>query len=120
MESYRRLLVWQKAMDLAEGIYRLAGSFPQHELYGLTSQIRRAAVSIPSNIAEGRERGSDKDFMRFLGIALGSLAELETQLLLSQRLGYVAEADLQSLVPLADEVGKMLRGLKRSLEQPGV
>jgi len=107
-------------MDLVVQIYRLTERFPAHESYGLVSQMRRAAVSIPSNIAEGRERESERDFARFVSISLGSLGELETQFLLSQRLGYLSEEDGQAFFPLADEVGKMLRGLKKSLEQPGV
>ena len=104
-------------MDLAEAVYRVSEGFPKQEAFGLTSQLRRAAVSIPSNIAEGKERDSSREFLRFLSIAMGSLAELETQLLLSSRLGYVADADNQALIPLLDEMGKMLRGFEKSLEQ---
>jgi four helix bundle protein len=120
VESYQRLSVWQKAMDLAEAVYRVTEDFPKQEAFGLTSQLRRAAVSIPSNIAEGKERDSSREFLRFLSIAMGSLAELETQLLLSSRLGYVLDADNQVLAPLLDQTGKMLRGFKKSLQQQGV
>ena len=96
-------------------VYQLLGRFPKNEQYGLISQMQRAAVSIPSNIAEGKERQSDRDFARFIAIALGSLAELETQLLIAQRLGYLNEADLQDTTAQADEIGKMLRSLHKTL-----
>ncbi|MGA8148354.1 MAG: four helix bundle protein [Gallionellaceae bacterium] len=115
IESYRSLLVWQKSVDFAVVVYRLSGEFPKHEQYGLTSQMQRAAVSISSNIAEGKERQSDRDFARFIAIALGSLAELETQLLISQRLGYLDETNWQEVTSQADEIGGMLRSLHRTL-----
>jgi four helix bundle protein len=115
MQSYRSLLVWQRAMQLALAVYRGTTDFPKGEQFGLISQMRRAAVSVPSNIAEGKERQSDKDFARFVAMALGSLAELETQLLLSGDLGYLAGPGLQTLLEQADEVGKMLRGLQKTL-----
>lgn len=115
IESYRSLLVWQKSVDFAVLIYGLVGRFPKHEQYGLVSQIQRAAVSIASNIAEGKERQSDRDFARFITIAMGSLAELETQLLIAQRLGYLTESDWQEVLPLSDEIGKMLRSLYKTL-----
>ncbi|MBU0622373.1 MAG: four helix bundle protein [Gammaproteobacteria bacterium] len=115
MESYRSLLVWQKAVDFAVLIYQLTAAFPKHEVYGIVSQMQRAVVSIPSNIAEGKERQSDRDFARFLAIALGSLAELETQLLIAQRLGYLDEFDWQEATAQADEIGKMLRSLHKKL-----
>ena len=95
--------------------YQLLGRFPKNEQYGLTSQMQRAAVSIPSNIAEGKERHSDREFARFIAIALGFLAELETQLLIAQRLGYLDEASLQVATAQADEIGKMLRSLHKKL-----
>jgi len=104
-------------MSLAEAVYHVTESFPKSEMFGLISQMRRAAVSVPSNIAEGKERGSDREFLRFLSISMGSLAELETQLILSQRLGYLRDADKQVLAPLLDETGKMLRSFKKRLEQ---
>ena len=86
MAGYRDLKVWRLAMELAEDAYKICAEFPKHEVYGLTSQLQRAAVSIPSNIAEGQARNSNKEFNHFLGIARGSLAELETQIMLAQRL----------------------------------
>jgi four helix bundle protein len=115
IESYRSLLVWQKSVDFVVLVYRLLGKFPKNEQYGLSSQMQRAAVSIPSNIAEGKERQSDRDFARFIAIALGSLAELETQLLIAQRLGYLDEFDWQEATAQADEIGKMLRSLHKKL-----
>ena len=110
--SYRDLIVWQKAMDLTKQVYRITKHFPQNEIYGLTSQIRRCAVSIPSNIAEGRGRNSDKEFIRFLHIALGSLYELQTQLELAlsfQYLSTINEIDHKSI-----EIEKMLNALINS------
>ena len=110
--SYRDLIVWQKAMELTKQVYQMTLSFPQDEVYGLTSQIRRCAVSIPSNIAEGRGRNSDKEFIRFLNIALGSLYELQTQLELAQAFQYlpsITEVDNRSI-----EIKKMLNALINS------
>lgn len=117
MAGYRDLLVWQSAMQLAEDAYRLTELLPKHEIYSLTSQLRRVAVSIPSNIAEGHGRNSPKEFNHFLGIALGSLAELETQLLLAKRFEYFEEAQLASILKISDQTAKMLQGLKKSLTQ---
>src|SRR5512139_433540 len=88
-KTHKDLIVWQKAMDLIESLYHLTETMPKSEIYGLTSQIRRAAVSVPSNIAEGAAPNSAKEFMQFLYVALGSAAELDTQLLLAERLGFV-------------------------------
>jgi len=107
--SYRDLIVWQKSMSLAREIYHLTKSFPKEEIYGLTSQIRRCAVSIPSNIAEGKGRGSDKEFVRFLQISLGSLYELNTQLELSYDLSYVKS--IEKNFNLSFEIEKMLNAL---------
>ena len=115
IETYRSLMVWKKSVDFVVLVYQLLGKFPKNEQYGLASQMQRAAVSIPSNIAEGKERQSDRDFARFIAIALGSLAELETQLLIAQRLGYLDEAGWQEATAQADEIGKMLRGLHKTL-----
>ena len=115
MAGYRDLKVWQSAMQLAEETYRLSQSFPNHEIYGLTSQLRRATVSIPSNIAEGHGRNSPKEFYHFLGIALGSLAELETQLLLAKRLKYLEADQITTVLKTTDEMAKMLKGLQKSL-----
>jgi len=116
IRSYKDLLVWQKAMAIAERIYALTKHFPKNELYGLTFQMRKAAVSIPSNIAEGHARESTRDYLRFLTIASGSLAELETQLALCERLNLVESGQVESLLKTATELGKQLRSLRRSLQ----
>lgn len=115
LKSYRDLLVWQKAMELAVRTYRLTESFPRNENYGLTSQMRRASVSVPSNIAEGYGRGSRKEYVQFLFIAQGSLKELETQVILSQRLSYATGEQADSILLEAEVIGKMLGSLIRSL-----
>jgi four helix bundle protein len=115
MAGYRDLKVWQAAMQLAEDVYRLTAQFPKHETYGLASQLQRSAVSLPSNIAEGHGRNSHKEFNHFLGIALGSLAELETQLILAQHLNYLTEEAISPALQNADKIGKMLKGLQKSL-----
>lgn len=112
--NYMDLIAWQKAMDLAEDVYRLTKVFPKEELYGLTSQIRRAVVSAPSNIAEGQGRGGVVEFVRFLHIAHGSLREVETPLMLACRLKSLTEADKHQVLSLAAEVGRLLNGLMRS------
>jgi four helix bundle protein len=109
LNSYRKLIVWQKSMTLAKDIYTLTKSFPKEEIYGLVSQLRRCAVSIPSNIAEGRGRGGDKEFVRFLQIALGSLYELQTQLELSIALGFTQK--YENIFSLTLELEKMLNKL---------
>ena len=114
--SYKELLVWQKAMTLAERCYALTDGCPKEERYGLTSQIRRSAVSIPSNLAEGHNRRSRHAFANHVSIALGSQAELETQLLLAVRLHFVSETVAAQALELATEVGRMLHGLIASLE----
>jgi four helix bundle protein len=115
LRSYKDLIVWQKAIDLATLVYKRTASFPKDEVYGLRQQIRRAAVSIPSNIAEGQCRNTTKDFLNFLAIARGSLGEVETQILIASKLEYLKSeerADIQSLI---DEVGRLLSGLQNSL-----
>src|SRR6266542_4093118 len=114
-KSYRDLEVWQKGIQLAKAIYQLTMSFPSEERFGLTNQMRRAAVSIPSNIAEGHARLSTAEFQRFLSIAMDSVAELETQILLSVELGFMNEAISHEALKQLDEIGKMARGLYRSL-----
>ena len=116
--SYKDLVVWQQAMDLAVVTYELTKSWPREEIYGLTAQIRRAAVSIPSNIAEGYGRESRGAYLQFLRIAQGSLKELETQLLIAQRVGLIAGALLEPALLQTESVGKLLRLLLRKLEQP--
>ena len=108
--TYADLKVWQRAMDLVYSVYEVTQTFPKHELYGLVSQLRRAAVSIPSNIAEGKGRLTRKDLNLFLCHARGSLHELETQLLIAQHLGYVSQAEAERLAEHCKEVGRMLHG----------
>lgn len=108
MTDYKDLIVWQKSMELARIIYRLTSRFPRDEVFGLTNQIRRAVVSIPSNIAEGFGRGSDREFIHFLRIAKGSAAEVETQILISEDLNYVSPDDAQTALSLCDEIRRML------------
>ncbi len=114
VSTHKDLNVWKKAMDLAAQVYSLTAKFPKEELYGLTSQIRRSAVSIPSNIAEGAARHSKKEFIQFLHIASGSVAELETQLLLAIQIGLLSGDHIISHV---EEVRKLLLGLLRSLKK---
>jgi four helix bundle protein len=116
IKSFRDLVVWQNAMKLAEGVYGVAGSMPATELYGLTRELKRSAVSIPSNIAEGKGRGRTGHFVNHLIIALGSEAELQTQVELAVRLGFIAGASAQPLLDAASEIGRMLNGLIASLE----
>ena len=113
---YKELIVWQKAMMLTRQIYHSTKHFPPDEQYGLTSQIRRSAVSVPSNIAEGYGRGSNKDFSRFLKIARGSLFELQTQNQIALDLNYLTDQDYQIIEQLSDEVSKMLRSLINKLD----
>lgn len=115
VQNYKELVAWQKAMDLVEAVYRLTRLFPKEEIYALTNQIRRAAVSIPSNIAEGQGRNGTTEFRHFLAIAYGSLQELETQLLIAQRLGYASEDELSPLLHRIHEVCRVTNGLVRSL-----
>lgn len=115
MQGYRDLIVWQKAMNLVTAIYRLKRPFPKEELYGLTSQMRRAAVSIPSNIAEGHALKQTQAYSRHLAIASGSLAELQTQIEIAGRLGYL-NRESGEVLKLADEIGRMLAGLRKSLK----
>ncbi len=115
--SYQDLRVWQQAMTLAAHVYPLTEKFPKHELYGLVSQIRRAAVSVASNIAEGKGHRSDREFLHFLFHARGSLFELETQLLLSNQLQYISDAETAEIQQLIAPVARSLTGLINSLDQ---
>jgi four helix bundle protein len=108
--NFRDLLVWQKAMSLVETVYRETPAFPKEEQYGLMSQMRRSVVSIPSNIAEGKRRSSDADFRRFLFMAFGGGGELETQIEISMRLGYLEKKKGEKLVEQLEEVMRMLNG----------
>jgi len=109
--SFRDLEIWKRGIDLVKSIYEITKSFPNSECYGLTSQIRRAAVSIPSNIAEGHIRGHKAEFRQFLFIALGSLAELETQVIIAHELGYLESIKKNKLIEEMDILGKQLRTL---------
>ena len=116
--GYRKLQIWQKAMDLVEEVYTLSMNLPKHELYGLVSQLRRAVVSIPSNIAEGNARKSRKEYIHFLSIARGSKAELETQLEICVRLKYLDTVQVKLAFELCDEIGKMLYVFMMKLVSP--
>lgn len=118
VRNYTELQTWRDAMDLAEAVYVATRKYPKEELYGLTAQTRRSAVSIPSNIAEGQGRGSTRDFVRFLTVARGSLCELETQLRLGARLHYVDNASVETLLERSATVGRLLNGLIRSVAPP--
>jgi four helix bundle protein len=113
--SFRDLRVWQEAMKLTAEVYRGTVRFPRHELYGLSSQMRRAAVSVPSNIAEGKGHHSDKEFAHFLFHARGSLLELQTQILIAEELQYLSREDGQQLSAMCEGVGRALNGLINSL-----
>ena len=115
MQDFRKLKVWQKAHELALEVYRATAKFPKEELYGLTSQTRRASMSVPMNIAEGCGRGSDPDFAHFLQIALGSACETEYQLLLSHDLGFIVGDEYSKLQDCLQEVKRMISSLLRTL-----
>jgi four helix bundle protein len=115
VESYRDLIVWQKAMDAVEDVYQLAKDFPEYERYGLWSQFTRTAVSIPANIAEGSRRGSRRDYAQFVAVARGSLAEAETFLMISVRLGYIVQKQAEPEFASFDEISRMLNALRASL-----
>jgi four helix bundle protein len=113
--NYRELVVWQKSMELVVACYEMTRLFPRSEVFGLASQLQRAAVSVPSNIAEGSARQHTAELLQFLSVASGSLAELETHLLLAERLGFADSATVKELLSSAGEVGRMLQALKSSL-----
>ncbi len=115
IKNYRDLIAWQKAMDLVENVYKGTKQFPKEELYGLTSQLRRAAISIPSNVAEGQGRRTDKEFAYFVSVANGSLHEAETQILLAERLQFLDKAASAKLLDSSSEVGRLLNGLAKVL-----
>jgi len=115
LKSYRDLEVWKKSIDWVEKIYQASSGFPQEEKFGLTSQVRRAAVSVSANIAEGAARTGTGELLQSLSIAGGSLAEVETLLILAKRLGLLPELAYRALLEEADQLGRMLSGLKRSL-----
>ena len=115
VESYRDLIAWQKAMELVADIYLATMKLPHAERFGLVSQLRRAAVSVPSCLAEGHSRGSTREFVRYIAMALGSLAEIETQLLICRRLEFLIDADVRKLLESCSEQTRIMGGLNRSL-----
>lgn len=115
LNSYKELIVWQKSIDLVEQIFKITAKFPKSELYGLTSQMRRAVVAIPSNIAEGAGRQHTKEFIQFLAIAEGSATELETQLIIALRVNFLDNNDYEQISALLLEIFKMLRVLMKKL-----
>lgn len=117
LQSYEELEVWRLAMDLAESCYKATRTYPKEELFGLTCQIRRAAASIPANIAEGQGRDHTREFLSFLSIARGSLMELETHLILSHRVNLLKQETMESLLGLTDRISRMLTGLRKALEK---
>jgi len=116
MAHHKDLKVWQSSVELVSNIYSLSNQFPKDELYGLTSQMRRAALSIPSNIAEGCARNHDKELLQFLYIALGSFSELETQVIVAKNIGYIKEIDFNQLTEKLADIGKLLVGLINSVK----
>ncbi|MBA5794016.1 four helix bundle protein [Flavobacterium sp. xlx-214] len=111
MQTHKDLEVWQRSMDLVTQVYLLTKDFPKEEIYGLTSQLRRCAISVPSNIAEGAARQSNKEFIQFLYISLGSLMELETQLIIAKNINFFSEISLNEHINAIEQIGKMLNGL---------
>ena len=114
--TYQDLKVWQLAMDMVAQVYRCTATFPKQEMYGLTSQMRRSAVSVPSNIAEGKGRFSRKELVQYLFRARGSLLELETQILIGRRLGYLDDTEGKRLTTFTSEVGRLLNGLVNAFQ----
>jgi four helix bundle protein len=117
IRDFTELLVWQKAVELVEMVYRVTKQFPHEELYGLTGQFRRAAVSVPANVAEGHGRQSTRDYLRFLSISRGSLKEVETYIFIAERLGYIDIRKKAELLQLTAEVGRLSAGLITSLKR---
>jgi four helix bundle protein len=116
IRNYQDLVAWQKAVDLVVSVYAVTRLWPSTEKFGLISQVQRAAVSVPSNIAEGQGRRKDREFHHHLSIAHGSLREVETQLVIAQRLGYIPAEKLQELLVESSEVGRLITGLMHALE----
>ena len=115
VKNYTGLFAWQKGIDLVEAVYQFSTTFPKEEVYGLTAQIRRASVSVPSNIAEGQGRWTTGEFVQFLGVAHGSLREIETQTHIAVRLKFVQQSEAEPVFRLASEVGRLINGLRNSL-----
>jgi four helix bundle protein len=116
MKTFRDLLVWQKSMPFVTEIYKVSKSFPKEETFGLTAQLRRSAVSIPSNISEGYGREGVKDYLRFLNIAIASLFELQTQIEIAYNLGYIKKEEFENLYELSREIERMLSSFIRSIK----
>ncbi len=120
LKSYRDLIAWQKSMDLVQTVYESVRAFPKEEIYGLTSQLKRAVVSVPSNVAEGQGRKSSREFLHHLSIAYGSLMEVETQILIAARLGYLSSDEANRITEQTAEVGRVLNGLSNALNNKQV
>ena len=118
MSSYKHLIVWKKSIDLVRAIYTVSGSFPREERFGLTAQLRRAAVSIPSNIAEGNGRNSRSEYIHFLNVARGSCFEVDTQLTICGEIGFCDQATLEPLFSLTQEIGRILNAMIQTLSLP--
>ncbi len=116
VKSYQDLIAWQKAISLVIEIYAITANFPGHEIYGLTSQLRRAGVSIPSNIAEGHGRATKGEYIQFLGHARGSLCEVQTQIFIAHKPGYVPQERKENIIAMTDELGRILNGLMASIQ----
>ena len=117
VRTHKDLDVWKKSIDLVALLYKVTGNFPKEEMYGLTSQIRRAGVAIPSNIAEGSARNHDNEFRQFLYIALGSAAELDTQLIIARKLNYANDIDFNQVTNELNTISKMIQGLIKSIKK---
>ena len=115
IKSFRDLIIWQRGINLVKEVYKETQNFPKQELYGLTNQIRRSAISIPSNVSEGHIRQHRAEFRQFLSMALGSLAELETQIIISRELNYISNEKSENLIDQMNSLGKMIRGLMKKL-----
>jgi len=115
MNDFKKLKVWERAIDFAVNVYNLTNKFPSEEKYGLTNQLRRASISVPSNIAEGAGRNSNKEFNNFLGFAGGSSCEIETQLIIAKRLNYIETKELENFSEEINEIRSMVFGLKKSI-----
>ena len=118
VRGFRDLVAWQRSVDLVEHIYRITGGWPKAEIYGLTNQIRRAAVSVPANIAEGQGRSSRKEFAHHVAIAYGSLCEVETHVIIANRLAYIDSETCDDLIVQTTDVARPLHGLMQSLQKP--
>ena len=117
VRCYQDLIAWQKAISLVTEVYAVTAQFPRRETYGLTSQLRRASISIPSNIAEGHGRATKGEFLQFLGHARGSLCEVQTQIFIGRKLGYLTQEQQEVVIAQTDEVGRILNGLIASIER---